>query len=703
MENYTPVAPNPPPRPLQENDAPLGSSSARPAHSYERSLQFRQRYHDTINQLPTPATTWKDEVGSEQTFADFPTASQQAALTALQDYDNGTIFAWLTGLRAFRPGGEHWFQPDCLSPWQLEAISALKDCTDNLISAWLDSIRCGGSSSALPDPYGSSQFPVQKAAIPSTRNTWQGSANTSRSSSSSFGPPVSRYASGTSSSTQRSSWSRGTFLDLSREPSIDETAATRHVVGAHTHWCFVCEIPRVFTTCDGWKRHMKEHETRYPCMPQGREIYTAHGTVCVLCGAVNPDEGHYSLHKILPCFSKPLIARSYIRKSHLISHLKTHGISDGSRLAEEWRDTLDKKYFSCGFCIACFHSLMEQLNHIDNTHYKNHQLISEWDPNKTILGLLLQPQVQESWQEVLTAHPQYTGFHWSPAAVKRLKLRLEKSEETANDLALAAFNESTYGWTQNTQVGSMPVLDLSHQNMNIHQNMSILQPQATPSQLLFALNQSSGYDGGMMNTPLQAQYPAWRSIATNHLGSGIPNANPTAYQNNSSHKLMMTDRPHNFRDVPLDPPSSNHDGWVPPQSPSHAPLSVPSDAYGGQKAISSRPAADGKWQASSLPKPLAGHSGHLHNSSTGRSRTTAATQPTSLGFNFPASPFNQAASFLRRNGPSSLPTRMTKKPSSTKLKDHYGIDTEVDMDIDLDDIQYLMREEEHTRSERRRR
>lgn len=146
MENYTPVAPNPPPRPLQEHDAPLGSSSARPAHSYERSLQFRRRYHDTINQLPTPATTWKDEVGSEQAFADFPTASQQAALTALQDYDNGTIFAWLTGLRAFRPGGEHWFQPDCLSPWQLEAISALKDCTDNLISAWLDSIRCGGQS-----------------------------------------------------------------------------------------------------------------------------------------------------------------------------------------------------------------------------------------------------------------------------------------------------------------------------------------------------------------------------------------------------------------------------------------------------------------------------------------------------------------------------------------------------------------------------
>ena len=431
-------------------------------------------------------------------------------------------------------------------------------------------------------------------------------------------------------------------------------------------------------------------------MPQGYEIYTARGPECVLCGLVNPDERHYSLHKILPCSDKPLSARSYTRRAHLISHLKTHGVSDGSALAKKWRDTLNKKFFSCGFCVAYFHSLTDQLNHIDSAHYKNHQHIREWDPNKTILGLLLQPQVQESWREILTVYPRYTDFHWSPAAVKMLKLRLEISEETANDLAIAAFNESISDWTPNTQVGSTPVLDLSHQNI------SILQPQATAAQMLFAPNQSSSHDGGMMNTPPQAQYPAWRSNATNHLGPGMPNANPTAYQHNSSQELMMTDRPHNLRDVPLDPPSSNHNGWVAPQSPSHAPLSLPSDAYCGQRAISSSPAADGRWQASSPPKPLGGHSGHLHNSSAGRSRTTAATQLTSLVFNSLESPFHQTASFPRPNSPSSLPTRPTKKPSSTKLKDYYGIDTEADMDIDLDGIQHFMREEEQTRSERRR-
>ena len=63
----------------------------------------------------------------------------------------------------------------------------------------------------------------------------------------------------------------------------------------------------------------------------------------------------------------------------------------------------------------------------------------------------------------------------------------------------------------------------------------------------------------------------------------------------------------------------------------------------------------------------------------------------------------QATGLFRGITPSSPPIRPTKQPSRTKLKDYYDIDTEADMDIDLDDIQYYMREEEHTRSEGRHR
>ena len=81
--------------------------------------------------------------------------------------------------------------------------------------------------------------------------------------------------------------------------------------------------------------------------------------------------------------------------------------------------------------------------------------------------------------------------------------------------------------------------------------------------------------------------------------------------------------------------------------------------------------------------------------SLGRSRTLATTHPKS------------EIEHTRRKPPDSLvvtlPKRPTKQPSRTKLKDYYDIDIEADMDIDLDDIQYYMREEEHTRSEGRRR
>lgn len=140
MENYASVAPTSPPHSFPEHDAPLGSSLASPGHSYQQYWQSRRKYLDTTHQPHSSATIREGEIGSDQKFSEFPSFSQQAALTTLQDCDTGTICAWLTGLRS----GENWFQPSCLSVQQLEAISALKDCTNSLVSAWLDHIRRGG-------------------------------------------------------------------------------------------------------------------------------------------------------------------------------------------------------------------------------------------------------------------------------------------------------------------------------------------------------------------------------------------------------------------------------------------------------------------------------------------------------------------------------------------------------------------------------
>ena len=141
MENYAPVTANPPPL---SHDASLGSFSASPAHSHRASLQSDQSYHDTLSQTRISVTTGKDEVGGDQDLSHIPSISQRAALTALQGYDNGIIFAWLTGIRSFKLGGQNWFQPESLSTQQQEAISALKACPDSLLTAWLEAARYDG-------------------------------------------------------------------------------------------------------------------------------------------------------------------------------------------------------------------------------------------------------------------------------------------------------------------------------------------------------------------------------------------------------------------------------------------------------------------------------------------------------------------------------------------------------------------------------
>lgn len=454
---------------------------------------------------------------------------------------------------------------------------------------------------------------------------------------------------------------------------------------------------------------MKEHETRYPCMPRGREMYTAHGPECVLCGDLYPDERHYVLHNIQPCSNKSLAARSYTRKVHLISHLKTHGIPDGSALAEEWRDTLDKKYFSCGFCIACFHSHADQLNHIHNLHYKNHQHISAWESNKVILGLLLQPGINELWRNVLAVYPQFNEscFRWSAATVKNLQLRLQKSEEPAGNLALAAFNESTYDWTQETPGESMSVEAFSNQGVSSNDGRPTIRGQALPAQMLFGPDQGTIYDLETTTPPpLRGQHPALRSITTHHLNPSVPNTNPTTYQNKFSQRSLTTNRSQDPHDVQLALSPSSSNGWAPLGSPHHTPLpsSIPksSDTYNCQSSVPRSLVGQGDWHASSSQKSLSAYFGRQDNSGAGRTRTTAAIHNTASDFDYLTSSLARSSNSFCRSDPSSLPIRPTNQPSRTKLKDYYDINTEADMDVDLDNVQYYMREEGHTRSEGRR-
>lgn len=210
----------------------------------------------------------------------------------------------------------------------------------------------------------------------------------------------------------------------------------------HDHWCFVCKDHGPIRTCDGFKRHIREHEKRYYCVPRESVLVTEDGPICAFCGASNPDLKHLNTHSVPSCVNK-----KYTRKKSLIKHLeKNHGVDDGSVLANKSEYTVDKKYFACGFCVSWFSSLQEQVNHID-AHYMSAKHIRDWDSDKVIRGLLSQPIVVDHWRSALAAKPhlQEAWFRWDPTLAKELQHRLERSQEQADVLSAAAIDQSNYG------------------------------------------------------------------------------------------------------------------------------------------------------------------------------------------------------------------------------------------------------------------
>ena len=255
-------------------------------------------------------------------------------------------------------------------------------------------------------------------------------------------PPSIRERTGISQSTPRSSWSQANSnYELVRQVSKGETCSSAITarLSSHDHWCTICENPIRISTCDGWKRHEKEkHESGYLCMPDGPIEHTTAGPLCAFCNDFDPKPEHLTAHSIHQCLHKPPNDRRYTRKSQLEKHLKSHGILDAATLADKWKVSSNKKYYSCGFCIAIFITSAERLNHIDNYHYKRLQTIEEWDPNKVIRGLLLQPDVYKSWKTISAWDIWTTNMTWEPSLRRNLQKRLELSEESPENLAATA-------------------------------------------------------------------------------------------------------------------------------------------------------------------------------------------------------------------------------------------------------------------------
>ena len=192
--------------------------------------------------------------------------------------------------------------------------------------------------------------------------------------------------------------------------------------------CTICGGQRSYQNHSDWKKHEKEHEAKYICMlgssRKARQMIN------------EKTETHRACNF------------SCKRRDHMVTHLnrrhEIHKVAQARNLANQWRCTSGKMFWSCGFCIRLFTGFAERLKHIGTEHYERNQTYDEWDTTKLIRGLLLQPGVQRAWDAILATGPihHFEEFVWDRRTIEETQYLLEMGPsptQSAESLAMAAY------------------------------------------------------------------------------------------------------------------------------------------------------------------------------------------------------------------------------------------------------------------------
>lgn len=247
------------------------------------------------------------------------------------------------------------------------------------------------------------------------------------------------YSNRTTDTTMRKSLGQSNLPGCSPRPRI----TGRPTYGCVNMLCDQHHRGYVYKNCDEWKRHMKEHEIVWPCMPNGPFEMAETGLMCALCGSLAPDQIHMAGHSIGDCGDTSTKLRSLSRRINVEKHLsKAHAVPENRTrgLADKWKPTLHKQ-FACGFCVCIFSTIQEQLNHIDIDHFKKGQQITEWSATTVVQSLLLSPKVAVSFQDILLWAPYSVDRdpHWSEHMADDLQRKLEIAEDAAKILVREAY------------------------------------------------------------------------------------------------------------------------------------------------------------------------------------------------------------------------------------------------------------------------
>ena len=204
------------------------------------------------------------------------------------------------------------------------------------------------------------------------------------------------------------------------------------------YWCSDCGNAHAYNTRRGWAKHVKELGVEYRCqLPQSQP------------GPTSTKE--YENAQVSSTNSTLTCGHRRKRKDDLAKHLSiTHGIptEQALALAGGYKTGDEKRFWSCAFCVQLFPNINKRLRHIETVHPSNKFGPDEMSFTNDIKGLLLQPQVQEEWANLLEGYHALTWrttvWEKTPATMN-LRDRLQTgptASRSAHGLAHEAYHLS---------------------------------------------------------------------------------------------------------------------------------------------------------------------------------------------------------------------------------------------------------------------
>ena len=385
-------------------------------------------------------------------------------------------------------------------------------------------------------------------------------------------------------------------------------------------------------------------------------------------------------------------------------HLKTHGLSNNSssKLADEWKKTHEKKFFGCGFCVFLCNSLTEQLSHIDSEHFRNFSSISEWDTNKVIRGLLLQPDLSLIVQNLL-GQPFGTSenLSWHPSTVHELQLRLQESNESPENLARITVLQIDWNLTARNRDELNPASTLSYtcQDASARTSSHLQMGTANDNHRLWT---NLAPPCKVKNTEdLQQHQYSLRPPASNHDSLNVVNQQ-LALPEGQTGKARGNFKDHHHLDLGTPSNSqSNHvytegtpQSWLPTWE-NRAPRNI-DECLDESVSEANEISDDGVSQFAPFATPINVNT-TLTSTNPSYQHPVASSVPraAALGEGLPPTTFPSGPIVARVL---SLDDQIKKQRSRKKLMSHFGAP-----DIDFEGIQYLMREHGRSRSIQRQR